>query len=805
MRCSSPASGSLRCAGLPTTTHHASSRAPASTSRPAREVNPSASGVISWFNQTFYTNDQFYGGTGPTAFYGAVAYDPALQEMVYFGGCSYQCPSNQTWVYDQYGWANVTLEIAGYVPAAYGMSMAWDPQFNAVIMVGGVSAGDVVDNSTWGFYGTEWFNWTQFVGAPAALVGYNGTAFASMAWDGALQSMILVDGCALANCTIVWTGTWELTDDGGWGVIGAGPFDFLWGASMAYDPISREMVYFGGLDVSNSSVTNGTYILNSTGWWNITTSSRECIDILGCIYLYPSARGFGSMTWDGQINAIVMVGGDGPGGYLNDTWYFYNGTWEASDFFESIPGPLAGWGGAMDPNSSVVAPALVGGICYQFCENDTWVLEIPPSPSFVGITPSPADTQFVVNVSVSNLKGDGSGPVETVLLFDSGPNYVISDETDVNFTTAAYTAYANFSYTEPGTYTVYAEIGDFFDVYSFVTTTLVVDQLTELAPSAVENPTEVGAAVAFTAGATLGTGGYTYAWNFGDGSPISAAADPTHTYAAAGTYTVTLNVTDSIGSWNQTTFTVTVDPRLTATAAPNKAATDLGDAVTFTATPAGGSGSYASYAWTYGDSDTGTGASASHTYAGTGTYTVDVTVTDSLGFTVEATTSVTINPDLTGAISASTLSPTTTTSVSFTATPTGGTPTYTYAWTFGDGGTSTSATPSHTYSSAGTFTATVVITDAVGGTVTKTLSISVSKAPTVLGLPPTEGYGLIAAIIILLVILALAAVMMRRRRKPTSSSPTAWNQGASTAPGSSAPAPPPATGGSPPTPPPGAS
>ena len=429
--------------------------------------------MISWFNQTFYTNDQFYGGTGPTAFYGAVAYDPALQEMVYFGGCSYQCPSNQTWVYDQYGWANVTLEIAGDVPAAYGMSMAWDPQFNAVIMVGGVSAGDVVDNSTWGFYGTEWFNWTQFVGAPAAFVGYNGTAFASMAWDGALQSMILVDGCALANCTIVWTGTWELTDDGGWGVIGAGPFDFLWGASMGVRPHQSGDGCTLGVSTSTTvPLPTGTYILNSTGWWNITTSSRECIYILGCIYLYPSARGYGSMTWDGQINAIVMVGGDGPAGSLNDTWYFYNGTWEASDFFGSIPGPLAGWGGAMDPNSSVVAPALVGGICYQFCENDTWVLEIPPSPSFVGITPSPADTQFVVNVSVSNLKGDGSGPVETVLLFDSGPNYVISDETDVNFTTAAYTAYANFSYTEPGTYTVYAEIGDFFDVYSFVTTTL---------------------------------------------------------------------------------------------------------------------------------------------------------------------------------------------------------------------------------------------------------------------------------------------------------------------------------------------
>ena len=39
-----------------------------------------------------------------------------------------------------------------------------------------------------------------------------------------------------------------------------------------------------------------------------------------------------------------------------------------------------------------------------------------------------------------------------------------------------------------------------------------------------------------------------YAWDFGDGSARRPAVDPTHTYAAAGTYTVTLTVTDDAGS-----------------------------------------------------------------------------------------------------------------------------------------------------------------------------------------------------------------------------------------------------------------
>ena len=39
----------------------------------------------------------------------------------------------------------------------------------------------------------------------------------------------------------------------------------------------------------------------------------------------------------------------------------------------------------------------------------------------------------------------------------------------------------------------------------------------------------------------------TYSWNFGDGTPLSTAANPSHTYTTAGVKTVTLTVTDSLG------------------------------------------------------------------------------------------------------------------------------------------------------------------------------------------------------------------------------------------------------------------
>ncbi|MPY12342.1 PKD domain-containing protein, partial [Arthrobacter bussei] len=58
-----------------------------------------------------------------------------------------------------------------------------------------------------------------------------------------------------------------------------------------------------------------------------------------------------------------------------------------------------------------------------------------------------------------------------------------------------------------------------------------------------------------------------YSWNFGDDTPATTGATASHTYAAAGTYSVVLTVTDDKGATNAVTKSVTV----TAPPVPNKA------------------------------------------------------------------------------------------------------------------------------------------------------------------------------------------------------------------------------------------
>ncbi|HYG73401.1 MAG TPA: Ig-like domain-containing protein, partial [Planctomycetota bacterium] len=54
----------------------------------------------------------------------------------------------------------------------------------------------------------------------------------------------------------------------------------------------------------------------------------------------------------------------------------------------------------------------------------------------------------------------------------------------------------------------------------------------------------------------------------------------------------------------------------------------------------------------------------------------------------------------------------------------------TYLWDFGDGATSTDQNATHAYAEVGSYTATVTVSDAAGGTASASVTIQVSKAPT---------------------------------------------------------------------------
>ncbi len=117
----------------------------------------------------------------------------------------------------------------------------------------------------------------------------------------------------------------------------------------------------------------------------------------------------------------------------------------------------------------------------------------------------------------------------------------------------------------------------------------------------------------------------TFVWNFGDGSPVSALGNPTHTYAALGTYTVSLTVTDGACSNTINQVVRIVDELADFNASSQTVCKN--ELINFTSTgynPA----NVSDYYWNFGDSFSATTANAQHSYTNAGTYTVLLAITD---------------------------------------------------------------------------------------------------------------------------------------------------------------------------------
>jgi PKD repeat protein len=120
------------------------------------------------------------------------------------------------------------------------------------------------------------------------------------------------------------------------------------------------------------------------------------------------------------------------------------------------------------------------------------------------------------------------------------------------------------------------------------------------------------------------------AWNFGDGE-TAGSPNPSHTYAAAGTYNVILSVTDDYGGSDSVTRSVSVS------AAGNQApAADFTFSCTnldcsFTDQSTDADGAVDAWSWNFGDGSSSSEQNPSHTYNEGGSYSVVLSVTDNDG------------------------------------------------------------------------------------------------------------------------------------------------------------------------------
>ncbi len=128
-----------------------------------------------------------------------------------------------------------------------------------------------------------------------------------------------------------------------------------------------------------------------------------------------------------------------------------------------------------------------------------------------------------------------------------------------------------------------------------------------------------------------------YSWDFGD-QTTGQGKTVEHTYKAAGTYKVTLTVTDDKGATSSAFQNLVVKeqalppnqpPLVTFSFTPTEP--KVNKPVEFDASGSTDDGKIVRYQWEFGDGETGEGKIIAHVYKTAGTFTVKLTLTDDRG------------------------------------------------------------------------------------------------------------------------------------------------------------------------------
>ena len=266
-----------------------------------------------------------------------------------------------------------------------------------------------------------------------------------------------------------------------------------------------------------------------------------------------------------------------------------------------------------------------GGSDSAVCSACVTVSDPPPPP------PEPPVASF------TSTPASGEAPVD-VNFTDTSTGDITGHSWDFGDGSGSSVANPSHTYTSAGTYDVSLTVTGPGGSDTFVCSGCVT--VTDPPPPPPAAPVadftvsttsgDVPLSVSFT---NLTTGDVTgYSWDFGDGNG-SSGTNPTHTYNAAGTYTVSLTATGPGGSDTAVCsgcITVT-DPVPPAPVAGFTASTSGGEApldVSFTNTS---TGDITGYSWDFGDGSSSSAINPTHTYTAAGSYDVSLTVVGSGG------------------------------------------------------------------------------------------------------------------------------------------------------------------------------
>jgi hypothetical protein len=235
---------------------------------------------------------------------GGVAYDEKRNMLVLYGGRPIdlgKC-NQETWEWDGETWLkkNVTPPTA-----CDHVKMVYDAASGESVLFSGLDPSEKLVNETWSWNGVEWKQLSK--------EGPDSRGHFGFVYDPTHEQILLYGGYASTVTDEFWV--WK---DGTWKEVNfPGPGN-LSHFGMAYDTNENALYIFGGATSTStfSSLTDKTWVLQDGKWKELGSATT------------PSKRGGPAMAYDPIRKRIVLYGGfDASRKNLGDTWEWDGQEW----------------------------------------------------------------------------------------------------------------------------------------------------------------------------------------------------------------------------------------------------------------------------------------------------------------------------------------------------------------------------------------------------------------------------------------------------------------------------------------------
>ncbi|MCI4368771.1 MAG: PKD domain-containing protein [Thermoplasmata archaeon] len=284
-----------------------------------------------------------FGSTGMT-------YDAADRYVLLYGGNDNDLVTyGDTWSYAAGVWTNRSA-LTGMTPGERITSITYDAADGYVVLFGGSIGSVGWANDTWTYLNGTWTERFPALSPPPRWP-------APITYDAADGYVLLFGSIGPNGGNGYQNDTWEFRA-GNWtnatATVAPGG---RWVSAMTYDSSLGSVLLYGGYQQPYN--LGDTWLFSGGNWtsWVSTSSS------------YPASRSGPAMAHDSAAGYVLMFGGRGSAGPLNETWTYSAGTW--TPLALSVV-PPARSGAAMTYDSTDHYILLFGGSGASGALNDTW-------------------------------------------------------------------------------------------------------------------------------------------------------------------------------------------------------------------------------------------------------------------------------------------------------------------------------------------------------------------------------------------------------------------------------------------------